>query len=102
MSDMGLPVLRRVPGWLTVDGAGPDLLQELLDRYEAEIRQRCVPLWESMRPGLSRGEIVDRLGAAGLPAPEELVVWWMWHDGHELPHHGGLLGREQISLASAV
>ena len=69
-SDSG-PVLR---------GASPVLLAELLIAYEAALIAAGAPK-PSFQPGLSRADIVGRLGAAGLGAPEELVVWFEWHDG---------------------
>jgi len=84
-----------------VDGASADLLTELLDAYEFELKSRAEQVWESLLPGLSRDEIQDGLGEAGLAAPEELVVWWSWHNGHRYGAPTGLR-HPQMSLAFAL
>ena len=44
-----------------VDGASADLLAELLDAYDFELKSRAEQVWESFLPGLFRNEIQDGL-----------------------------------------
>lgn len=57
-------------------------LPELLGQLEDEWGRRDVPI-ELLRPGLSRDEIESTIDAipGPLEAPEELIEWFMWHDG---------------------
>jgi len=82
MTDLEIPQLRRIADGFTVDGAGPDLLADLLERFDFEVSRRSPDVWATAQPGLSRDEITDRLARIGVTPPEELIVWWMWRNGH--------------------
>lgn len=88
---------------LTVEGAGPELLAELLAEYGSILRRTSPHVWESMVPGLTRDEIVKGLEGVGLPAPDELVAWWTWRNGHVpgVPH-GLSFPLPQYSLEQAL
>lgn len=86
---------------LSVEGAGPDLLRELLAEYGSILQRTSPHIWESMVPGLSRDEIVGALENVDLPAPEELIVWWTWRNGHiPMVPHG--LSLQQNSLQRSL
>ncbi len=85
-----LPETIRTPRGLTVEGASASLLADLLDAYKYEIERRDPRAWDGFRQGHSRQEIVDKFAAEGLIAPEELVVWWSWSDGHQMMPTRGL------------
>ena len=98
---MNLPHTIHAEHGLTVEGAGPELLSELLDEYESILKRTSPRIWESLLPGLSRDQIVTALESEGLKAPEELIVWWSWHNGHRegFPHG---LRNSQYSLSTAL
>jgi hypothetical protein len=98
---MDLPQTIMSPYGLTVEGAGPELLRELLAEYGSVLQRTSPHIWASMAPGLTRGEIVRSLEEVGLPAQEELIVWWTWRNGHiPMVPHG--LGFPQYSLHEAL
>lgn len=96
-----LPTTYRTDQGLTVEGASPELLAELLDAYEYEIKRRSPDAWVSAKPGLSADEIVGQMTAAGLSVPEEAVVWWSWANGHRLDATWRIR-HPQISLETAL
>lgn len=66
---------------LMVRGASPDLLEELLTRYEALQRAAGWDPDEFLRPGLSREDIITPWAERGVQVPEEIVRLWQWHNG---------------------
>lgn len=98
---MHLPQTIMSPNGLTVEGAGPELLGELLAEYEAILARTDPRSLASLQPGLTRDDIVQRLDGVGLPAPEELLVWWMWRNGFPpMTPHG--LVNPQMSIEFAL
>lgn len=58
------------------------LTVEHLERFHAALRDAGAPLIAYLEPGLSPDQI--RAAAAqfpGLALPEELLLWWGWHNG---------------------
>lgn len=78
---MLLPETYRSPRGLTVEGASPELLVELLDALAFETKRAGAPLNDVLQPGVSRQYVQDQLGTIGLTAPEELIAWWGWRNG---------------------
>jgi len=76
------------------------MLVELLRMWDETLERHAPASWASLAPGLARTDISRRLEALGIAAPEELIVWWEWHNGH-LPgvQHG--LRPAQMSLSQA-
>lgn len=98
---MKLPETYMSEHGLTVEGAGPELLAELLVEHEEVLRRTDPQSLESLRPGLSREEIVAGFEGIGLPVPEELIAWWTWRNGHiPMVRHG--LSPARNSLEQAV
>ncbi len=64
-----------------VEGAGAALLRDLLSAFDEETERRGGSNKEQLQDGLSEDEIRTALGAIGLTPPDELVVWWGWHNG---------------------
>ena len=64
----------------TVVGAGPDLLRRLLTELERELAAQAVPV-DLLLPGVDGGEVRRSLQKAGRDAPDEIVVWFEWHNG---------------------
>jgi hypothetical protein len=62
-------------------GSSPSLLANLLEAYEIELIAAGAPLRDWLQPGLDRVETVRKLNDAGLAAPQELVIWYGWHNG---------------------
>ncbi len=87
---LSIPETFRTPRGLTVEGASPALLKDLLEAYKYEIERRDPHAWDGFRPGHSRQQILDRFSAEELHCPEELVVWWEWSDGHPMMYPRGL------------
>lgn len=78
---MRLPVTIATPKGLSVEGAGANLLAELLDKLEQELRKQGVPVDEYFCPGAPAAEVRSTFANNGLVAPDEAVVWFGWHDG---------------------
>lgn len=98
---MNLPETYMSEDGLTVDGAGPELLHELLAEYEAILERTDPRSLASLQPGLTRDDIVQRLDGAELAAPEELIVWWTWRNGYAPMTPHGLMN-PQLSLELAL
>jgi hypothetical protein len=64
----------------SIDGAGPQLLTELLATLEERLREARAPFDEIMGRGLSRESVQEKLNSIGLTPPEELISWFGWHD----------------------
>ncbi|CAN5267717.1 hypothetical protein BH09ACT1_BH09ACT1_12080 [soil metagenome] len=97
---MKLPETHLTSRGFTVLGAGPDLLSELLHILDFEAKKRGVPVDDYYAPGLSRSQVEDPLGQIGISPPEELLVWWGWHNGIRSPKYMTRL--DQFSLDVAV
>ncbi len=54
---------------------------DILERVDSLLRSRNAPIADAWAPGLSDAEIDETIGRAGLEMPEELRVWWRWHNG---------------------
>ncbi len=67
----------------TVEGASPQSLRALLEELATTLAAVGVPL-TSLRRGLARDAVIDRLTAAGLGAPEEVIEWFGWNDGQDV------------------
>ncbi|MCI0159380.1 hypothetical protein KNO15_21980 [Leifsonia shinshuensis] len=91
-----LPDLRQTADGWTVDDASPSLLVELLDELARCAADAGAPLDDVLQPGLSRQQVLDGLGELGLPAPDELVAWWGWHNGSR----PDLIGGQGLALNS--
>lgn len=77
----GLPSIEFVSGIATVPDASPELLRELLKLLDAELAAGGLHLPSAFGPGMDEGAVEDALHAEGLAAPEEVVVWFGWHNG---------------------
>lgn len=66
---------------LTVEGAGPDLLRELLPDFERELRLQGVQIDDLLQPGCDPRDVREVGVALGLNIPDELVVWFGWRNG---------------------
>lgn len=76
----------------TVTPNGPDTLRELLDEFESLVQAQGSPVKNQLGVGLDRGTIVQQLTGIGIEPPEELVVWFGWHNGLAAPAGGRLRG----------
>lgn len=56
-------------------------LPEALRRYEAQWRALHPGGTQGLLPGLDPATVTQRLGEHGLPAPQEILDWYGWHDG---------------------
>jgi hypothetical protein len=56
-------------------------VRELLEELEERLRAFGAPIAGAFRPGAAPERVRAALEAEGLPAHEDLVVWWGWHDG---------------------
>jgi hypothetical protein len=48
------------------------------------LRAFGAPIAGAFRPGAAPDRVRAALEAAGVPAHEDLVAWWSWHDGAEV------------------
>jgi hypothetical protein len=69
---------------VTDRSSGADL-SSLLAALEGRLRRFGAPVVEAFRPGAPAGRVRGELAAEDLAAPDDLVVWWGWHDGVEGP-----------------
>lgn len=97
---MRLPEIILSPDGLTVENAGAELLVELLSAFDRASDEQGAPADEYFAPGLSRSRISDDLAEIGLSSPDELLVWWSWHNGlrsaRQISYH------DQLDLGSAI
>ena len=63
----------------------PAELPDLLRRLEDHWIHLDVPLARRAAPGLSDQEIDDLLAPTGFELPEEMRIWWRWHNGMTEP-----------------
>lgn len=96
-----LPETIRTDAGLSVEGASPELLRDLLVEYERELMNRQPEYVGALSSGRDSHEIVTALESAGIAPAEELIVWWKWHDGVPTSHAGGY-PRRPHPLAHAV
>lgn len=75
------------------DGASPQLLAELLEQCEKEFISAGVPLDRWLAPGIGAEEVNQKLAEVGLIAPDELLVWFGWHNGLTTPTPGEIAER---------
>jgi len=59
-------------------------VRELLEELEARLRAFGAPIAGAFRPGTAPGRVRAALEAEGVPAHEDLIQWWSWHDGAEI------------------
>jgi hypothetical protein len=76
-----LPATIESPDGLTVEGASAQLLSELLAELDCELVASGFPVYEFLLPGTSEARVRNSVEGLGLTAPDELVVWFTWHDG---------------------
>ena len=63
-------------------GSSPELLRRLLIQIEGTINEMGVNIDAWFQPGLAEDEVRGRLEEVGLECPDELVVWFGWHNGY--------------------
>jgi hypothetical protein len=59
-------------------------LRELLEELEATLRAFGAPISGAFLPGTAPERVRATLEAEGVPAHEDIVAWWSWHDGAEV------------------
>ncbi|MGL4339302.1 MAG: hypothetical protein ACRCSP_02600, partial [Rhodoglobus sp.] len=71
----------QTPSGPMLESASPELLASLLADYSDRITAAGVPIDEWLAPGVSEETIRAELATVGLVAPDELLVWFGWHNG---------------------
>jgi hypothetical protein len=82
------PHVSMTPHGPMADGSSPALLAELLDQVEEEFTAAGAPLDRWLAAGIGADEVSGRLAEVGLAAPDELLVWFGWHNGLAPAHDG--------------
>jgi hypothetical protein len=59
-------------------------LRESLDELDARLRAFGAPIAGAFRPGAAPGRVRSALESEGVPAHDDLVAWWGWHDGADI------------------
>lgn len=102
----GLPAILRyeLP---VAEGSGPQLLHELLQVWEWELRTAGFPFDEATLPGVPPDVTRETYAARGVEPPDELLTWFAWRNGQVrgAPALGWLLlasVRESVDLRAAV
>jgi hypothetical protein len=67
-------------GWQLSDSS-PQKLRSLLDDFDAALAAVDVDINSVLAPGIAESEVRSRFQSIGLVAPDELVVWFGWHNG---------------------
>lgn len=82
----------------------PDLLAETLIEIEAQWRRLGAPIVEALRPGLDEDTLDSVAARFGWSLPQELRVWFRWHDGADptMPRSIGPGGYELLTLEEAL
>jgi hypothetical protein len=65
----------------TATGAGPELLALLLEELEIQLLHFGVDHNLILEPGVDRDTTASLLRDVGLAAPDEVLVWFEWHNG---------------------
>jgi cell wall assembly regulator SMI1 len=65
-----------------------------LGKLERLLAEQKAPVVERLRPPASAGAFGEIESDFGLPLPDELALWWEWHDGTDVKPH------EQAAKAS--
>lgn len=64
-----------------VQSASADLLRELLGDYQRRLEAVGIPIDTWLAPGVSEEEVRRELAKVDLVSPDEVVVWFGWHNG---------------------
>jgi hypothetical protein len=80
-----LPDTIGTPAGPSVEGASSELLGELLQELESELREVGVPVDTAFRSGASAPQLRAAFASIGIAVPDEIVVWFGWHDGVNRP-----------------
>lgn len=64
--------------------ASPDRLSELLREYESLLVAQSFPVDAAFNPGVPEEFVREKLAAIELMPPQELIVWFGWHNGQPL------------------
>jgi hypothetical protein len=68
-------------------------LRSALDGLEIALAQAGHPVVEGLRPGLPEDEVRARLAEVEVSPVEDIVTFFGWHDGYQLPPGGTWYGR---------
>jgi hypothetical protein len=98
MIELGFEFERTQSGPWALVGAGPDRLASLLREFESLVDGASSPA--RLNPGLAEGEVQQQFAAAGLTCPEELVVWFGWHNGYPANDRGASFTTPSIRTES--
>jgi hypothetical protein len=80
------------PLGVCLDGAGPQKLAALLAELDELLATMGVNLDTVLQPGISAGEVRDTLATVDLIPPDELLVWYGWHNGLRVDANNKYLG----------
>jgi hypothetical protein len=72
-----------------VTGAAEPPLAILLGELEDRLRAAGAAIVDHWRPGVRAGRVTAAFEPLGLLPPDELIDWWSWHDGTDIPHPPG-------------
>jgi hypothetical protein len=77
---------------LCLEGAGPERLASVLSELDELLGSLGVDLDTVLEPGISPEKVDAAMASVGLVPPEELVVWYGWHNGLRVNDQGKYLG----------
>lgn len=77
---------------LCLDGAGPAKLDSLLRELDHVLAALDVDLNLVLDPGIAPDLVREAFAQVGLVPPEELIVWYGWHNGLRVDAQGKYLG----------
>ncbi len=77
------------------------LTRSLLAELEVSLQAIRAPIADLWNPGLPPAAVDARLASLGLTAPDELRLWWSWHDGvdESAPFRKRVLGNGWVPLS---
>jgi hypothetical protein len=101
-----LPQIVPTPDGPMTVGSSPELLRYLLQYYEWELLQRGISLQRTLAPGIDESEVRGQLAGVGLHPPDEVIVWFGWHNGPatwpRFEPHSALPNFRQARLDDAI
>jgi cell wall assembly regulator SMI1 len=81
----GFARLHALVEWQDHAAVSPQRLRDALRRADDVLARAGAPVVRGLQPGLGADEVRDQMASLGLTAPDDLLVWFGWHNGYRAP-----------------